>query len=177
MTSMQFCEKHSYWHPHLFECAHCATEREGTDIAALRVARDNWAALCAATGEDLRQCKADLAAARAERDNWCALAAASNEDFRLTVQRAERAEADLAIAKADRNTYDSAHKNEAAAHLRTMADLAVALALLLSARDQLEYWTPDESLSMENEQAQLNAYYALRDRIDTLAGEERKDAP
>jgi hypothetical protein len=27
--------------------------------------RDNWAALCAATGEDLRECKADLAAARA----------------------------------------------------------------------------------------------------------------
>jgi FtsZ-binding cell division protein ZapB len=46
-------------------------------------------------------------------------------------ERAERAESDLAVAKADRNTYDSAHKLEAAAHLRTMADLAAARALLL----------------------------------------------
>jgi predicted nuclease with TOPRIM domain len=52
-------------------------------------------------------------------------------------------------------------------------DLAAARALLMAARDQLEYWTPDESLVMENEQVQLNAYYALRDRIDSaLAGEK-----
>jgi hypothetical protein len=35
------------------------------EVRALVDERDNWAALCAATGEDLRECKADLAAARA----------------------------------------------------------------------------------------------------------------
>jgi hypothetical protein len=43
----------------------------------------------------------------------------------------------LAIAKADRNTYDSAHKNEAAAHLRTLADLAAARALLREVRPHM----------------------------------------
>ena len=44
-------------------------EEEAADaITQLRAERDNWAALCAATGADLRAAKADLAAARAESD-------------------------------------------------------------------------------------------------------------
>lgn len=36
MTSMQYCEKHSYWHHHSFDCAHCAKEKELTSIVALQ---------------------------------------------------------------------------------------------------------------------------------------------
>lgn len=43
-------------------------------------------------------------------------------------ERIEQLERELAAAKADRNMYDSAHKREAAAHLKTLTDLAAVTA-------------------------------------------------
>lgn len=42
---------------------------------------------------------------------------------------------------------------------------AALLGLLREARDELEFWTPDESLATADESEALNNYYALRDRI------------
>ena len=34
MTQMVRCEKHSFWHPHIFSCAYCAKEQ--SEVGRLR---------------------------------------------------------------------------------------------------------------------------------------------
>lgn len=49
---------------------------------------------------------------------------------------------------------------------RLRAEVEALRALLLKARAEVEYWTPDESNALLCELGPLNLWYALRDRID-----------
>jgi chromosome segregation ATPase len=99
----------------------------------------NYDALCAGLRNmDLNPCReaadaiVQLQARVAELDDQVAVMTIERDmlwtDNKRALADLAAAREQLAVAKADRNTYDSAHKNEAAAHLRTLADLATAQA-------------------------------------------------
>lgn len=105
--------------------------------------------------------------------------AVADELERLTL-RAEREEAEL--AKCGRENC-MGYKTEGVAHWvreerlkQVEAERDALRALLVDARAEVEFWTPDESNATASEADHLNRWYSLRDRIDAaMRGKEQSN--
>jgi hypothetical protein len=123
---------------------HAAMRRDGSTLATMGEAAD------------------EIERLRAERDALSKKHLKAEERCDLLAQQLAAADGLADERKAKANDYDALARHQQ----QTRLELDALRELLGECRDELEYWTPDETTATVDESEALNGYYALRDRID-----------